>query len=193
MSRTPNSVHRLGRHQVSAKPNINIGYSELPLITHPHFPKLIGHLEPDQILERVLTEHEDGQHDHPVGRGEFVDAHRKDYDSALSNGHDDFNRALLQDTRNHLDDAANILDYEGGQLALTIADPATDLSSFEPHLAPTQNMPHRVVSYHIRGNSVTGIRHSEEEDTAGGLGLESIMRNQTLGKSLGNCRWLWRN
>ena len=46
-----NSVHRLGRHQVSAKPNINVGYSELPLITQAHFPELIGHLEPGKMLD----------------------------------------------------------------------------------------------------------------------------------------------
>jgi hypothetical protein len=74
-------------------------------------------LESGKMLEPLSTEHEDGQHDHPVGRGRFVDIHRKDYNSVLSNGHDVFDRALLQDTRNRLDDAANILDdYEGGQL-----------------------------------------------------------------------------
>lgn len=115
--RMPNSVHRLGRHQVSAKPNINVGYSELPLTTQAHFPELIGHLEPGKMLERLPTEHEDGQHDHRVGRGTFVNIHRKDDNNALSDGHDDFDRALLQDIRNHLDDAANILDdYKGGRL-----------------------------------------------------------------------------
>jgi len=185
--RTPNSIHRLGRHQVSAKPNINVGYSELPLTTQAHFPELIGHLEPGKILERLPTEHKDGQHDHRVSRGTFVNIHRKDYNSALSDGHDGFDRALLQDTRNYLDDAANILDdCEGGQLDPTIVDPATGLSGVKPHLAPAQNIPHRVASYHIESNLVTGIRHSEEEDTAGGLGVEGIMHNQTWEQSLRN-------
>ena len=186
LARMPHSVHRLGRHQVSAKPNVDVGYSELPLITQARFSELIGHLKPGKMLERLSTEHEDGQHDHPVGRGKVVDIHRKDYNSALSGGHDDFDRALLQDTRNHLDDTANILDdYEGGQLDPTIVDPATGLSSFNPHLAPAQNTPHRAASCHTRSNLVTGIRHLEEEDTAGGLGLEGIMRNQTWEQSLG--------
>lgn len=69
----------------------------------------------------------------------LVDIRRKDYNSTLSDGHDDFDQALQQDTRNHLDDAANILDdYEGGQLGPTVVDPAAGLSSFKPHFAPTQ-------------------------------------------------------
>jgi hypothetical protein len=47
-------------------------------------------------------------------------------------------------------------------------------------------MPHRVASYHIKSNLVTGIGHSEEGDTAGGLGVEGIMRNQTWEQSLRN-------
>lgn len=184
--RTPNSVHRLGRQQVSAKPNVNVGYSELPPTTHARFPEPIGHLEPGKMLERLPAEHKDGQHDHQVGRGTFVNVHRKDDGNALSDGHDDFDLALLQDTRHHLDDAANILDDCGGQLDPIIVDLATGLSGVKPHLTPTQNIPHRVTSYHIKSNLVPGVRHSEEEDTAGGLGAEGIMCKQTWEQSLGN-------
>jgi hypothetical protein len=143
------------------------------------------------MLERLPTEHEDGQHDHRVGRGTFANIHRKDYNNAPSDGHDDFDRVLLQDTRNHLDNAANILDdYEGDPMTV---DPATGLSGVKPHLAPTQKIPHRVASYHIRSNLVIGVRHSEEEDTAGGLGVEGIMREPDLGTKHRKCRWLWRN
>jgi hypothetical protein len=137
------------------------------------------------MLERLPTEHEDAQHDHLVGRGKFVDIHQKDYNSTLSDSHDDFDHALLRDARNHLDDAANIPDnYEGGQLDPTIVDqlPAYLVSNHTS--LPHRIYPHRVASYHIRSNLVTGIRHSEEEDTAGGLGLEGIMRKQTWKQSL---------
>lgn len=139
------------------------------------------------MLERLPTEHEDGQHDHRVGRGTFVNIYRKGDNNVLSDGHDDFDRAMLQNTRNHLGDAANILDdCEGGQLDPIIVDLATGLSGVKPLLAPAQNMPHRVASYHIKSNLVTGIRHSEEEDTAGGPDVEGIMRNQTWEQSLRN-------
>jgi hypothetical protein len=115
-----------------------------------------------------------------------VNVHRKDDGNALSDGRDDFDRALLQDTRHHLDDAANILDDCGGQLDPIIVDLATGLSGVKSHLTPTQNIPHRVTSYHIKSNLVTGVRHSEEEDTAGGLGAEGIMCKQTWEQSLGN-------
>jgi hypothetical protein len=142
------------------------------------------------MLERLPTEYEDGS----TTTGSAVEhlrtsanIHRKDYNNALSDGHDDFDRVLLQDTRNYLDNAANILDnYEGGQLDPIIVDATTGLSGVKPHLAPTQKIPHRVASHHIRSNLVTGIRHSEEEDTAGGLGVEGIMRNQTWEQSTGN-------
>src|ERR1700730_14075643 len=70
LARIPNSIHRLGRHQVSAKSNINVGYAELPLNAQTHFAELIGPLELGKMPERLSTEHEDAQHDH---RGKFVD------------------------------------------------------------------------------------------------------------------------
>jgi hypothetical protein len=184
--RTFNSVHRLGLQHGYAEPDMKACYSESPLNARARIQEPIGHSEPDTKLDHMQIPHKGHQHDHLAIHGTTGDFYHLGSNSALSDGHDDFDRGLLCGPVTFLDDTANILDdFEAAQLDPAFLDPVTGLSDVSPDLASAHVEPTAAARDQNRSIIDIGPKHSEDEVAASRPGIDGLLRNQTWERKLG--------